>query len=92
MTTEHLKILLDSAAGSSLLGDVATLFGRGQLPEDILTVVRVGRMTALQKPDGGVRLWRELKWLQARWQRWQSSPTQSAALKSPGVSCADTLD
>ena len=55
MTTEHLKILLDDAAGSSLLGDVATLFGRGQLPEDILTAVRVGRMTALQKPDGGVR-------------------------------------
>ena len=40
MTTEHLKILLDSAPGSSLLGDVATLFARCQLPE---------------KPDGGVR-------------------------------------
>ena len=41
-TTEHLKILLDSAPRSSLLGDVATLFARGQLPEDILTAVRVG--------------------------------------------------
>ena len=55
MTTEHLKILLDSAPGSSSLGDVTTLFARGQLPGDILTAVRVGRMTALQKPDGGVR-------------------------------------
>ena len=53
MSTEHLKILLDSAPGSSLFGDVATLFARCQLPEDILTAVRVGRMTALQKPDGG---------------------------------------
>ena len=33
----------------------ATLFVRGHIPEDILTVVRVGRMIALQKPDGGVR-------------------------------------
>ena len=55
MTTEHLKILLDSVSGSSLLEDVATLFARGQIPQDILTAVRVGRMTALQKPDGGVR-------------------------------------
>ena len=42
MTTEHLKILLDSAPGSSMLGDVASLFARRQLPEDILTAVRVG--------------------------------------------------
>ena len=55
MTTEQKKILLDGDPGSSLLWDVATLFARGQLPEDILTAVRVGRMTALQKPDGGVR-------------------------------------
>ena len=55
MTTEHSKILLDSTPGSSLLGDVATIFARGQLPKDNLTAVRVGRMTALQKLDGGVR-------------------------------------
>ena len=45
-TTEHLKILLD---------EVAILFVRGQIPPEILEGVRVGRMTALQKPDGGVR-------------------------------------
>ena len=48
MTLEHLKILPESAPGSSLLGDdVATLFARGRIPEDILMAVRVGRMTAL---------------------------------------------
>ena len=53
-TTEHLKILLDSTACCALFGEVATLFARGQIPPEILEGVRVGRMTALQKPDGGV--------------------------------------
>ena len=55
MTTAHLRILLESAAGSSLLEEVAIIFARGRIPEDILTVVRVGRMTALQKAEGGIR-------------------------------------
>ena len=55
MTTEHLRISLENAAGSSLLGEVATLFARGRIPEDSLTAVRVGRMTALQTADGGIR-------------------------------------
>ena len=55
MTTEHLKILLDSGDCSMLFGEVATLFARGQIPPEILASVRVGRMTASQKPDGGVR-------------------------------------
>ena len=55
MTTEHLKIILDSTECCALFGDVATLFARGQIPREILEGVRVGRMTALQKPDGGVR-------------------------------------
>ena len=52
MTTEQLKPSLDSAVGSSLLGNLATLCARGQIRGDILTAVRVGRMTALQKPGG----------------------------------------
>ena len=55
MTTEHLKIILDSTECCALFGEVATLFARGQIPREILEGVRVGRMTALQKPDGGVR-------------------------------------
>ena len=54
-TTEHLKILLDSTECCALFGEVAILFARGQIPPEILEGVRVGRMTALQKPDGGVR-------------------------------------
>ena len=53
MTTDHWKILLD-APGPSLMGDMPTLFARGQILEDILTAVRVGRMTAM-KPDGSFR-------------------------------------
>ena len=30
-------------------------FARGRLPEEILRAVRIGRMTALQKPQGGIR-------------------------------------
>ena len=55
MTTEHLKIILDSIECYALFGEVATLFARGQIPREILEGVKVGRMTALQKPDGGVR-------------------------------------
>ena len=52
MTTEHLKILLDSVPGSSL-GDVATLFARGRIPEDMLMVESWEDDC---KADGGVRL------------------------------------
>ena len=36
MTTEHLKILLDSTECCALFGEVATLFARGQIPPEIL--------------------------------------------------------
>ena len=34
---------------------MASLFAAGQVPHDILKAIRLGRLTALQKPDGGVR-------------------------------------
>ena len=55
MTCEHLKPLLESAACCRLMGEVATQFARGQVPHEIITAMKMGRMTALQKPDGGVR-------------------------------------
>ena len=55
MTVEHLRRLLESGVCTALLGEVATQFARGQVPEQILPAVRLGKMTALQKPDGGVR-------------------------------------
>ena len=53
MTAEHFKPLLESAMCSQLFSEVASQFARGRIPEDALTAVRVGRMTALQKSDGG---------------------------------------
>ena len=55
MTVEHLRPLLESGICTALLGEVATQFARGQVPEEVLPSVRLGRMTALQKSDGGVR-------------------------------------
>ena len=40
---------------SRLFGEVATQFARGEMPEEILRGIKMGRMTALQKRDGGVR-------------------------------------
>ena len=51
MTVEHLRPLLESG----VCGEVATQFAQGQVPEEVLPAVRLGKMTALQKPDGGVR-------------------------------------
>ena len=47
--------LLESGVCTALLEEVASQFGRGQVPEEVLPAVRLGRMIALQKPDGGVR-------------------------------------
>ena len=54
MTEEDLRPLLGSGVCTALLGEVATQFARGQVPE-VLLEVKLGRMTAFQKPDGGVR-------------------------------------
>ena len=54
MTVEHLRPLLESGVCTALLGEV-TQFARGQVPEEVLPAVRLGRMTALQKQHGGVR-------------------------------------
>ena len=55
MTSEHLFPLQDSERDSSVLTRVATLMARGEVPGAALEGVRLGRLTALRKPDGGVR-------------------------------------
>ena len=55
MCAEHLKPLFDSESDVMAITMFATLFARGQLPSDIVAGVRLGRMTTLQKSDGGVR-------------------------------------
>ena len=54
MTSDHLFPVLSEAA-SELLTQVASLLAVGQVPHTILEDIRLGRLTALQKPDGGVR-------------------------------------
>ena len=55
MTSEHLKSILENARDCELLFQVAQLFARARIPHEILEALRVGRLTALQKPNGGVR-------------------------------------
>ena len=56
MTNEHLRPLLDNPQELHLFFRVAELLARGQVPENGASVLRKGRMTALQKPGGGVRV------------------------------------
>ena len=49
MTAEHLKGLLVSEDDSSLLAELANSLAQADVP------LRLGRITALQKPDNGVR-------------------------------------
>ena len=55
MTSEHLKVVLQSARDSNLFCQLAEEFVRAELPPEIVRAMRMGRMTALQKPSGGVR-------------------------------------
>ena len=55
MTCDHLRPLLDSNPNMHLLFVVGEMFSRGQIPHNIVQLVKLGRMTALRKKDGGVR-------------------------------------
>ena len=55
MTTEHLRILLDDESDAKLLHSVCNSFAQADVPESSLRAFRLGRITALQKPIGGVR-------------------------------------
>ena len=55
MTAEHLRPLLENDRDITKLCDFASIMARGEVPDRIEPGVRLGRITALQKPDGGVR-------------------------------------
>ena len=55
MTADHLFSILDSEADSELLVQVASKLAVGDVPDEVIDGIRVGRLTALAKPDGGVR-------------------------------------
>ena len=55
MTSDHLLTLLESEADSELFTRVGSLLAVARVPHVILEAIRLGRLTALSKPDGWVR-------------------------------------
>ena len=55
MTADHLQPVLDTARDTSLFLQFATVLARGQAPVAAVEGVSMGRITALKKPDGGIR-------------------------------------
>ena len=51
MTAEHIKVERDCTS----LWRMCPEFARGRMPAEILQAARIGRMTALQKLQGGIR-------------------------------------
>ncbi|OLP82880.1 hypothetical protein AK812_SmicGene36427 [Symbiodinium microadriaticum] len=55
-TNEHLRILLDDEGDTQLLHCAACRLAHADLPPPVLAALRIGRMTALQKPNSrGIR-------------------------------------
>ena len=53
MRTEHLRPLLDNIEDSNKFCEVSQAFA--QIPDEILSAIRVGQLTSFGKPNGGVR-------------------------------------
>ena len=47
--------MLESGVDNQHLCDVASGFARGEVPPEVVDALRMGRITALQKDNGGVR-------------------------------------
>ena len=55
MTMEHLRPLLDSPKDLKLFFKMAEILARAEVSDAVIPTIRMGRMTALHKPSGGVR-------------------------------------
>ena len=55
MRAEHLKVLLQDLDAVDLLTEAATRLARAQIPTEVADGLARTRLTALRKPDGGVR-------------------------------------
>ena len=55
MTVEHLRPLLDNPRDTHMLFGVAEQLAQGLAPEAAIQALRLGRLTVLRKPTGGVR-------------------------------------
>ena len=54
-TAEHLRFILESHSETAAFFRAAQDLARAEISQDVLVLLRVGRLTALQKPGGGVR-------------------------------------
>ena len=55
MTTDHLRLVLDQVRDTHMLCQMADQFTQARTPPAVHNILRLGRLTALQKPRGGVR-------------------------------------
>ena len=55
MTVEHLRPLLDSVTDQQWLCKLAEEVAQGRITPTVIEAIRMGRMTALRKANGGVR-------------------------------------
>ena len=55
LTGEHLRVILDSEADCVAFCEFARVLAIGEVPPEVMKAIRLGRMTALNKPDAGVR-------------------------------------
>ena len=55
MTADHLFPILESEVDSGMFVQVASRLAVGDVPEEVVDGIRLGRLTALAKPDGGLR-------------------------------------
>ena len=54
MTADHLRIILESEHDTALFCQAAQIWPGNKFPSDVLGFLRMGRLTELQKPGGGV--------------------------------------
>lgn len=54
-TAEHYKVLLDDEDALELFARAATALANGAAPPEVLSALALARLTALAKPNGGVR-------------------------------------
>ena len=55
MTADHLRPVLDTHVHADLLCKLGEQLARAETPQVIVDAIRLGRITALQKPSGGAR-------------------------------------
>ena len=55
MTVDHLRPVLENPRDTHLLFTLGEKLARAEIPDSIVGAIRLGRLTALQKPSGGVR-------------------------------------